>query len=213
MVEPRCSTALPSPSRPDLRGAPSRWPAPHRHSSRVCPARLPAPGSSRHRKTPSRPLAMLFLLLLWPLEAVLSSSPGAGTTITSSLDGGSCGAERCAAGSRSSRRSTILPGGDRSPLQRSWWFSWPALVGKPGEYQQTFQRLAFGRQQGIEIDHPVAAYLRQHTRPQDTVLVWGARLALQRPLAPQNRPRPGCSTRCWPIRPSPAAWPKVSTPT
>jgi len=53
------------------------------------------------------------------------------------------------------------------------------LVLQPGlaDYRAVFQRLAFERQKGIELDHPVAAWLRENTQPDDKVLVWGARLA------------------------------------
>lgn len=44
-------------------------------------------------------------------------------------------------------------------------------------YRQIFTRLAFERQKGVELDHPLAAYLRQKTTPADFVLVWGGRLA------------------------------------
>lgn len=120
----------------------------------------------------------LFLLLLWPLEAVLSSLSGRGydhyfipwmvalAALTAVL------------------ADSLFPALNRSVERRSL----PAaalllvllallLLETLTEYQQTFQRLAFERQKGIEIDHPVAAYIRQHTQPQDTVLVWGARLA------------------------------------
>ena len=45
------------------------------------------------------------------------------------------------------------------------------------EYRDVATRLLFARQQGIEIDHPVAAYLRENTKPAEQVLVWGGRLA------------------------------------
>lgn len=44
------------------------------------------------------------------------------------------------------------------------------------EYQQAATRLFFEREKGVELDHPVAAYLRQNTAPEEKVLVWGARL-------------------------------------
>lgn len=120
----------------------------------------------------------LFLLLLWPLEAVLSSLSGRGydhyfipwmvalAALTAVL------------------LASLFPALNRSAERRPLpvaaflalllvWLSLESLA----EYRQTFHRLAFARQQGIEIDHPVAAYIRQHTQPQDTVLVWGARLA------------------------------------
>lgn len=45
------------------------------------------------------------------------------------------------------------------------------------EYEQSARRILFEREKGIELDHPVAAYLRKNTEPNDAVLVWGARLA------------------------------------
>lgn len=45
------------------------------------------------------------------------------------------------------------------------------------EYRDAAVRLLFARQQGVEIDHPVAAYLRENTKPAQQVLVWGGRLA------------------------------------
>jgi hypothetical protein len=53
------------------------------------------------------------------------------------------------------------------------------LILQPGlaDYRAVFQRLAYERQKGIELDHPVAAWLRANTQPGDKVLVWGARLA------------------------------------
>ncbi|GAB4491323.1 MAG: hypothetical protein OHK0031_14500 [Anaerolineales bacterium] len=44
-------------------------------------------------------------------------------------------------------------------------------------YQKIFTRLIFERQKGVEMDHPVAAYLREKSAPGDLVLVWGGRLA------------------------------------
>lgn len=46
------------------------------------------------------------------------------------------------------------------------------------EYTFIGQRLLFERQKGIEMDHPAAQYLRQNSQPNDLVLVWGGRLAL-----------------------------------
>ncbi len=46
------------------------------------------------------------------------------------------------------------------------------------EYAQTATRLLTERSKGIEADSPLAAYIRQHTAPQDRLLVWGTRVAI-----------------------------------
>lgn len=120
----------------------------------------------------------LFLLLLWPLEIALSSLSGRGYDhyfipwmVTLGM---------LTAILADSLFPVVNRYAERRPL--------PALavllflgilfsLNGLSEYGQTFRRLAFERQQGIEIDHPVAAYLRKHSQPTDTVLVWGARLA------------------------------------
>ncbi len=120
----------------------------------------------------------VFLLLLWPLEVILSGLSGRGydhylipwmvalapltaILIESALPVFSRFFERKA-----------LPAA-ACLLLIGIFLSQAGLT----EYQQALQRLLFERQAGIEMDHPVAAYLRQHTQPEDTVLVWGARLA------------------------------------
>jgi len=120
----------------------------------------------------------MFLLLIWPLEIVLSGLSGRGydhylipwmvalAALTAILI------------------ESALPALSRFAERRAL----PALaclllvglfLSQAGlaEYAGSFRRLAFERQAGIEIDHPVAAYLREHTQADDTVLVWGARLA------------------------------------
>ncbi len=68
-------------------------------------------------------------------------------------------------------------------------FAWPLLLAgliallafSPqgvSAYQQTFQRLAFERQKGTELDNPVASYIRAHTTPDERVLIWGSELGL-----------------------------------
>ncbi|MCS6995323.1 MAG: hypothetical protein N2117_06450 [Anaerolineales bacterium] len=120
----------------------------------------------------------LFLLVLWPLEVVLSSLSGRGydhyfipwmvtlAILTAVL------------------LDALFPAFNRFVEARPFPVLVVSLVlmvlfstQSLAQYGQTFRRLAFERQQGIEIDHPVAAYLRKQTRPEDTVLVWGARLA------------------------------------
>ncbi|PWH15625.1 MAG: hypothetical protein DDG60_05460 [Anaerolineae bacterium] len=120
----------------------------------------------------------LFLLLLWPLEIALSGLSGRGydhylipwmvtlAALTALL------------------MDSLLPTLNRYTEQKNLQTAAVLLVlgvflslNGLSEYGQTFRRLAFERQKGIEIDHPVAAYLRQHSQPDDTVLVWGARLA------------------------------------
>lgn len=120
----------------------------------------------------------LFLLLLWPLEIALSSLSGRGYDhylipwmvtlgiLTALLTDSLFPAWNRYAGERTLPAVAVL-------LFLGILLSLNGL----SEYGQTFQRLAFERQKGIEIDHPVAAYLRKHSQPQDTVLVWGARLA------------------------------------
>ncbi|NCP85744.1 MAG: hypothetical protein CO094_01705 [Anaerolineae bacterium CG_4_9_14_3_um_filter_57_17] len=74
-----------------------------------------------------------------------------------------------------------LPGLSRPP--RAWLLPALFVAGLAlapqtiSDYRQITQRLLFERQQGIEIGHPVAAYLREKTAPADFVLVWGGRLA------------------------------------
>jgi hypothetical protein len=41
------------------------------------------------------------------------------------------------------------------------------------QYTTTLDRLLFNRAAGVEYIHPVAQYVREHTNPSDTVLVWG----------------------------------------
>ncbi len=132
----------------------------------------------------------LFLLLLWPLEVALSSLSGRGydhyiipwmvtlAALTAIL--------------ADSLFQTLNRYAERRPLPAVAVLLFLAiLLSLNGlfEYGQTFQRLAFERQKGIEIDHPVAAYLREHSQPGDTVLVWGARLAFN-VLARRESPSP-----------------------
>lgn len=120
----------------------------------------------------------LFLIILWPLEIALSGLSGRGYDhylipwmvtlgiLTAILaDSLFPALNRYAAGKALPAAAILLFLG--------------ILLSLNGlsEYGQTFQRLAFERQKGIEIDHPVAAYLRKHSQPDDMVLVWGARLA------------------------------------
>lgn len=120
----------------------------------------------------------LFLLLLWPLEIALSSLSGRGydhylipwmvtlAALTAILADSLFPALNRYAKSKPLPALAVL-------LVLAAFLSLEGLA----EYQRTFQRLAFERQKGIEVDHPVAAYLRKHSQPDDLVLVWGARLA------------------------------------
>lgn len=121
----------------------------------------------------------LFLIILWPLEIVLSGLSGRGydhylipwmvalavlaAILFHSLPLGL---------SRFAERRILLT--SACILVLGLFLSLESLA----EYRQSFQRLVFERQAGIEMDHPVAAYIRENTQPKDTVLVWGARLAL-----------------------------------
>ena len=120
----------------------------------------------------------LFLLILWPLEIALCGLSGRGYDhyfipwmVALGLLSAVLAESVFQSFSRYAERMTLLT------------ISILLLIGlflfRDGliEYGQTFQRLAFDRKAGIEIDHPVAAYLRKNTAPDDTVLVWGARLA------------------------------------
>ncbi len=120
----------------------------------------------------------LFILLLWPLEVILSGLSGRGyahyfiswmpaiSILTAVLIHAALPAL-----SRFAERMPLLA--------VSVILLFGFLLSRDGltEYAQTFQRLAFERQKGIESDHPVAAYLRQNSQPDDTVLVWGGRMA------------------------------------
>jgi Dolichyl-phosphate-mannose-protein mannosyltransferase len=48
-------------------------------------------------------------------------------------------------------------------------FCWPGILA----YQNIFNHIAFDRASGIEITSPLVKYLRQNTRPGDTILAWG----------------------------------------
>jgi hypothetical protein len=120
----------------------------------------------------------LFLIILWPLEIVLSGLSGRGYDhylipwvvtlgiLTAILADALFPALSRYAEGRALPAAAVL-------LFLGILLSLNGL----SEYGQTFQRLAFERQKGIEIDHPVAAYIRKHSQPEDTILVWGARLA------------------------------------
>lgn len=56
-----------------------------------------------------------------------------------------------------------------------------------GAYAQVIQRLAFQRNLGVELDHPVAAYVRAHSSPEDKILIWGSELGLAY-MARRNEP-------------------------
>lgn len=51
------------------------------------------------------------------------------------------------------------------------------LISPLDEITSSLLQVATNRQQGIEVDDPLAAYLRENTEPDDLVLVWGDRLA------------------------------------
>lgn len=118
----------------------------------------------------------LFVLILWPLEILLSGLSGRGydhylipwmvalAILTAILTETTLGAF-----SRFTERRTLLAA--TVFLLLGLFLSRATLI----EYGQAFQRLAFNRQAGIEMDSPVAAYLRQQSQPEETVLVWGGR--------------------------------------
>ncbi len=121
---------------------------------------------------------LLFLLLLWPLETALSGLSGRGYDhylipwmVTLGMLSAALADSLFSTLNRYTEQKTL-------PAVAVLLFL-GVLLSLHGlsEYRQTVQRLAFERQKGIEIDHPVAAYLRKHSQPADTVLVWGARLA------------------------------------
>ncbi len=45
-------------------------------------------------------------------------------------------------------------------------------------FQPVIQRLTLERNLGIELDHPVANYIRAHSDPTDKILIWGSELGL-----------------------------------
>lgn len=120
----------------------------------------------------------LFLLVLWPLETILSGLSGRGydhyfipwmvtlAALIAILIELTFPALSRFAGRNALSTVTVF-------LLVGIFLSQAVLA----EYGQSFQRIAFDRQAGIEIDHPVAAYLRKNSQPADTVLIWGGRLA------------------------------------
>lgn len=131
---------------------------------------LAALAASRTRREP----LSIFLLIALPLEIALSSVSGRGyahylmlwlpplallaAVLFSELPGLIL-----------PRRAWVLPG--------LFFLSLLLMPGTLADYRQVAQRLVLERQKGVEIDHPVAAYLRKQTTPAETVLVWGGRLA------------------------------------
>lgn len=125
--------------------------------------------------SPSRrePLSLLLFFAL-PLEILFSAVSGRGYAHYLML-------WLPALGLLSAALFDSLPGLTRPA--RAWLF--PALfllafVLAPhtiSDYRQIFTRLIFERQKGVEIDHPLALYLREKSAPDDLILVWGGRLA------------------------------------
>ena len=125
---------------------------------------------------PKRDLWTLFLLILFPLEVVLSSLSGRGyphyyitwmpvlALLSAHLLAGLPGL--CAA--LDARRAWAVFG---ILVVAIVLLSTP-LAGMAASLRQ----VATDRQQGIEMDDRVAAYLRKNTEAEDSVLVWGGRL-------------------------------------
>lgn len=120
----------------------------------------------------------LFLLILWPLEVALSGLSGRGYDhyliswmVTLGIFTAILTDSLFSVWNRYAERKPLLT------VAVLLFLGILLSLNGLSKYRQTFQRLAFERQKGIEIDHPVAAYLRQHSQPEDTILVWGARLA------------------------------------
>lgn len=119
----------------------------------------------------------LFLLILFPLEALLSGLSGRGYPhyyIT----------WMPALALLSAHLLSQLPGLCKLFDARRAWAAFGLLVACAAllvtpltEMASSLRQVATDRQLGIEIDDPVAAYLRRTTSPDDSVLVWGGRLA------------------------------------
>lgn len=127
--------------------------------------------------SPKRDLWILFLLILFPLEVVLSSLSGRGYPhyyITWMPALAILGAHLLAE----------LPGLCKSLDARRAWASlgvflacFTLLAAPLADTAASLRQVATNRQDGIEMDAPLAAYLRRNTEPDDAVLVWGGRLA------------------------------------
>jgi hypothetical protein len=127
--------------------------------------------------SPKRDLWTLFLLILFPLEVVLSSLSGRGYPhyyIT----------WMPALAILSAHLLAELPGLCKTLDARRIWASLGvflaclALLAVPlTDTAASLRQVATDRQGGIEMDDPIAAYLRRNTEPEDRVLVWGGRLA------------------------------------
>jgi hypothetical protein len=121
----------------------------------------------------------LFLLVGLPLEAVLSGLSGRGYPhyyiswmpaigLLSAAMFGALGGRLSAWTERRAVQALVLL------IAAVLLFSGKGLL----DYHDAFVRLAFAREQGVELEDPVASYVRAHTQPQDTTLVWGARLGI-----------------------------------
>jgi len=58
------------------------------------------------------------------------------------------------------------------------FFGFSLVLNNLGLYWNSFNRLAFQRSAGVEMISPLANYVRQNTRPEDTVLEWGINRAI-----------------------------------
>jgi len=121
---------------------------------------------------------LLFLVILWPLEIALSGLSGRGYDhylipwmVTLGI------LTAILADSLFQALNRYAEGRALPALAVLLFLGLLLSLNGLSEYGQTFHRLAFERQKGIELDHPVAAYIRKNSQPDDTVLVWGARLA------------------------------------
>jgi hypothetical protein len=120
---------------------------------------------------------ILFLLILLPLEAFLSTLSGRGYPhyyIT----------WMPALAILSAHLLAELPGLHQRLERRRAWVSLGILLvcflvlsAPLSDITTSLRQVAVNRAQGIEIDDALAAYLRRNTDPDDSVLVWGGRLA------------------------------------
>lgn len=119
----------------------------------------------------------LFLLILFPLETILSSLSGRGyphyyitwMPVVALLSAYLLADLKELVAVFNARRGWVMSGLLAILLV--------LLAGSLTEVGASFIQIATNRQQGIEMDDPLAAYLRKNTEPDDAVLVWGGRLA------------------------------------
>jgi hypothetical protein len=127
--------------------------------------------------SPKRDLWVLFLLILFPLEVVLSSLSGRGYPhyYITWMPALAC---------LSAHLLAKLPDLCKTLEARRVWASLGVLLvclallsASLAETVASLRQVATDRQSGIEMDDPIAAYLRRNTEPEDGVLIWGGRLA------------------------------------